>query len=223
MISIPIPKATSQCPHCDVVVNWTIRQLNYKQLGGDKTPVIELHLCPQCDGYVVYERIYVPSNFGDGHQEHIRLYPPLKSGSLPQRGLPENLKKLYEEARIVAAASPRAAACLLRLLLDDLTIEICAYKDIRGGDLNDRINKLIRHDLPVHIGQAMECVRLIGNGGAHTNEMTEKCTAETIELLFDFINHIVAECIARPAAAQKLYGEIPAHKRKEALISSDGA
>lgn len=129
----------------------------------------------------------------------------------PNRGLPKAAADLYQEAREVAAASPRSAAALLRVALEALLDDLHPS----GGKLVDRIDELHAGGLPTPQTQAMDVLRLIGNEAAHAGTVHDADNPETVRQLFHYLNYLAesSETVRRIAAS---YQALPKHKRAEA-------
>jgi hypothetical protein len=129
----------------------------------------------------------------------------------PHRKLPKAAVELYQEAREVAAASPRSAAALLRVALEALLEELHPS----GRRLIERIDELHAGGLPTPQTQAMDVLRLIGNEAAHAGTLHNADNPETVRELFHYLNYLAesSETVRRIATS---YQSIPEHKRAEA-------
>ena len=107
-------------------------------------------------------------------------FPGIKSGVLPNRDLPDDILRDFEEAREIANSSPRGAAALLRLCVQKL----CTHLAEKGKNINDDIASLVRKGLNPKIQQSLDIVRVIGNEAVHPGELDLKDDRETALLLF---------------------------------------
>jgi len=131
--------------------------------------------------------------------------------------MPEECKQDYEEARLVFTHSPRAAAGLLRLLVQRLVISLGQP----GENLNKDIKALVEKGLPVEVQQALDCCRVIGNNAVHPGEIDFDETPESALALFGMINFIVENQITQKNKIAALYGQLPAGAL-EAIKKRDG-
>lgn len=108
--------------------------------------------------------------------------------------MPQDVRRLYEEARAVADQSPRAAAALLRLAADKLTLAVGAS----GRDLWARLDWLTRNGLPPKAVQALHGVRKGGREAVHPGEIDLDERPELVSQMFRFMNFAVDHLISKP-------------------------
>ena len=139
------------------------------------------------------------------------VYPKLSSAPMPYPDMPENVKELYNEARLVCEVSSRSAATLLRVSLERLT----EYLGEKTGNLNQRISNLKSMGLSERIINSLDIVRIYGNDGAHSNEMNMdgKDSSEIVNKLFWLVNIIVEKVIIEPKVIDDIYLQLPESKR----------
>lgn len=126
--------------------------------------------------------------------------------------MPEDVLALYAEARSVVDLSPRSASALLRTGL-----EVLAHNHLEqaGVVLNDAIGNLVRAGkIDEELQQAMDFLRLTGNGAVHPKELQLDDQANNAEALFELLNLAVERLIRRPQKIRKLYEQIPESKRQ---------
>lgn len=149
--------------------------------------------CPHCEAYAHQEWYTV---FGRGTQgtqsfEEVafaqcsrcnetsvwvneRLVDPAASPApMANLDMPEDIKVDYQEARSIAARSPRGAAALLRLCIQKL----CVNLGQAGKDLNADIGALVKKGLLPEVQQMLDAVRVIGNNAVHPGEIDLKDTS----------------------------------------------
>lgn len=124
---------------------------------------------------------------------------------LPHSDLPEDCSFDYSEARDIASRSPRAAAALLRLTLQKLLIHLGES----GKNLNDDIANLVSKGLPAIVQRALDVCRVVGNNAVHPGEIDLDDTPEIAHSLFELMNFIVEDRIARPKQVDSLYAQLP--------------
>lgn len=117
----------------------------------------------------------------------------------------------YLEARVIVAQSPKAAAALIRLALQKLMFELGE----KGKSLNDDIASLVKKGLDEHIQQALDYCRVVGNNAVHPGEIVLDEEPEVAHTLFEMMNLIVEDRIARPARVKEAYSKLPEGARKK--------
>jgi len=115
--------------------------------------------------------------------------------------LPEALKPDFDEARGIVARSPRAAAALLRVLIQKLMPD----PGQKGENLNEDIRNLVAAGLPASVQQALDHCRVVGNNAVHPGEIDLNDTPEIAHQLFAMVNFIVDDRITRPREIAALY------------------
>jgi hypothetical protein len=188
----PIYRETKfTCPYCNVFAAQEWKSLFYNN-GHQVDPDMGYCICAHCNNwsYWFQKRMLVPST------------APV---DVAHPDLPEDCKADYDEARDIVAKSPRAAAALIRLLLQKL-MPILGEK---GKNINDDIAALVAKGLPLEVQQALDYCRVVGNNAVHPGEIDLNDTPETAHSLFGMLNFIVEDRISRPARVQALYGTLP--------------
>jgi len=141
------------------------------------------------------------------------VYPLINTASRapsPNPDLPDEVKVDYDEARTIAALSPRGAAALLRLAIQKL----CKHLGGRGKNLNDDIAALVRKGLDMRVQQALDVVRVIGNDAVHPGQINLNDNPERTHTLFFLVNEIANEMITKPKRLQELYDQLPERDRE---------
>lgn len=91
----------------------------------------------------------------------------------------------------------------------------------KGENINDDIKSLVQKGLPEEVQQAMDSLRVIGNNAVHPGEMDLKDDAETATALFNLLNFVVEEMIAKPNRRRGIFDKLPVSVR-EAIKKRDG-
>jgi hypothetical protein len=134
------------------------------------------------------------------------IYPRGGEAPPPHEEMPPQIRELYEEARGVLPASPRASVALLRVALEGL-LEEAGY---RQGRLADRLQKAYEDGkLSARTYKAAETLRYAGNAaqGEEDRKMAYR--------LFVFINDITEELIAKPRLDEEAMRKINERVREE--------
>lgn len=142
-----------------------------------------------------------------------RLFPREMDGllPLPNDNMPENCLATYQEAASVFSASPRAAAGLMRLCLQQL----CQELDVQGKNLDEQIATLVKADVPDFVQQYMGVCRCVGNSSVHPNvEIDVNEDPDVAKMLFSAMNIIVENLVSIPKRAREAYSALPANFRK---------
>ena len=114
--------------------------------------------------------------------------------------MPPEVKSEYEEAASISHLSPRAAAALLRLAIQKLSVELgCS-----GDNLNEDIGELVRQGLPERVQKALDIVRVIGNNAVHPGEI-DADDPDIAKELFTLCNVIVEYMITLPGKLDGFY------------------
>ncbi len=130
--------------------------------------------------------------------------------------LPEDCKTEYSEARDVFSRSPRAAAALLRLCIQNLM----PHLGESGSNINQDIKHLVAKGLPILVQKALDYCRVVGNNAVHPGEIEINDTPDIAAKLFQMINFIVDDRITRPKEIEALYTQLPQEAR-EAIEKRD--
>ena len=128
----------------------------------------------------------------------------------PNEDLPDDCKVDYEEARAIAARSPRGAAALLRLVVQKLM----KHLGESGTDINKDIASLVAKGVPREVQQAFDLCRVTGNEAVHPGTLDLNTTPERVLYLFKAVNYIVEDCITRPREFETEFNGLPADKLK---------
>lgn len=139
----------------------------------------------------------------------VLVVPKSCSAPMPHAEMPLTVLPDFQEARSIVSQSPRGAAALLRLCVQ----KICVALRLPGKDLNKDIGTLVELGLPIQVQQALDAVRVIGNESVHPGELDMKDDQAAAEHLFELVNMVVEDRIAKPKALAALYARLPQSKR----------
>ncbi|MFH1113418.1 MAG: DUF4145 domain-containing protein [Pseudomonadota bacterium] len=183
------------CPHCHALTvhNWF--NLRVEQFG--RLPTLDaakISFCTFCGKRAIWlEGKMVAPEYSE--------IPP------PNKDLNKEIKRDYLEARSIAKKSPRGAAALLRLCLDNLCLQLGAPEK---KELFGKIEYLITaNDLNMDIQQALHGVRVIGNEAVHPGVLDLNDNLDVVVTLFGLVNHIADVLITQPRKRQEFFDGMP--------------
>lgn len=200
------------CPRCQSNNQHTTYQLYHKAGESSKREVpFVKHVCTMCNmiSYDYCEETEKNSIYG-----FCRIIPQGAPVNIPQPNpdLPEICQSTYTEASLIFEHSPRSAAVLLRLCLQQL-LEHLGFK----GKIFDMIADATKQlHLPEHIQQFMDVTRHYGNEAAHESDLTLDVNEQgvTIVFMFEIINEITLHAITIPQKSKQTYNRLPESVRK---------
>lgn len=215
------------CPHCQTQAQQIWAESIWVQSegrgGSTAWNTLDRSECYVCENETIWRRSPYngpivsgglnPKETTETESEWTILWPPSTAGERAHEMLPERLDDVYEEARAVAAVSPRAAAALLRLLTEDLVQQIAVSK----VSLNDNIGALVRAGrLGPEEQQMADYLRITGNRAVHPGQVEDDGgeVCRRTHLMFAFINLLVERFIALPARTAAAYAQLPEGARR---------
>jgi hypothetical protein len=140
------------------------------------------------------------------------LVPATGGVVAPSRDLPEGIRETYDEARAVSVHSPRAAAALLRLAVEQLCVELNG----EGPTLNEHIGLLVGNGLYKQTADMFDAVRLVGNDAVHPiDKVGLGEDPNRVRMLFYLVNEIADEVITKPRQRTEATAWIPEEERKK--------
>lgn len=148
--------------------------------------------------------------------DSILTYPAVTAAPPPNNDLPENVRADYEEAAAIVARSPRAAAALIRLCIQNL----CIFLELPGKNLNNDIGALVVRGLDPDVQMALDALRVIGNSAVHPLELDLRDDHETAIALFEALNFIAEQMITNRKKVKALFDKLP-EGAKEAIKKRD--
>lgn len=164
--------------------------------------------------YAAVYNLYISRCFSCGEcavWRHDQLiFPSKKFGIAPNPDLPREIKADYEEAQSIVDLSPRGAAALLRLCIQNL----CVHLDQPGKHLDTDIAALVKAGLDVRVQQALDVVRVVGNNAVHPGQMDFKDDRDIATTLFGLVNLIAEKTISEPNHVNALFASLPEGARE---------
>ena len=137
------------------------------------------------------------------------VFPICSQIELPNENMPEDVKKIYIEARDVFDKSPRSSCALLRLGIQKLCDNL-----VEGDEnLNDKIGSLVRNGLSEKVQRALDIIRVIGNNAVHPGQISLEDNTEIAKALFKLMNIIVDQMITQVNEINDLYSILPSGVR----------
>lgn len=132
------------------------------------------------------------------HPRGSDLLPPLHTLS-PNRPVPANVLRLYEEAWPLRHRAPAAFIGQVRRLLE----YVCKDQDASGKNLFSQLQDLSTKGVfPGYFSQITDLLRKVGNMGAHAAQ--EELTIWDAELIDDFFRSIVEYVYIAPARIKRM-------------------
>ena len=188
----PVFKRTGfHCPQCGVFAHQTWGSLILSR-PSHVLPEIKASQCACC-----HKRAYWIS-------EEL-VHPTTSTAPLPNPDMPVDVRDEYDEARSILDKSPRGAAALLRVGVEN----ICKHIGVKGGSLNKQIKCLVDRGLSPDIQRALDSVRVIGNNAVHPGQMDLRDDRDTAEALFSLVNLIVEKMISDPKKISEVFEKLP--------------
>lgn len=226
------------CPHCNAKtshrVEWLVSPLTLEQKYGYENSIsnfrqlwqrlkydgldisirndehgVTLNYCDVCQNVIVN----MCRRLEDDTYAVMRVLPRELTGQLPlpNEDMPDICKATYQEAVSVFDASPRAAAGLMRLCLQQLCQELA----VQGKTLDEQIATLVKAGVPKFIQEYMDVCRCVGNSSVHPNvEIDVNEDPDVAKGLFTAMNIIVENLISIPKRASEAYAALPANFRR---------
>lgn len=189
------------CPHCWAFAHHKLYNLWYRMAGFNRLD-LDISICAKCEEYCIWNI---------EKKEMIR--PNISNAPLPHEDMPDDVKEIYEEARQVSVFSARAAAALLRVGLEKITVYLWETE----WNLNTRIWNLKKRWLPDNIIKSLDIVRITANewwSHAWEIDLTWADNQDIVNKLFFLVNFIVEKTISEPKEIQQMYGILPEDKIK---------
>lgn len=195
------------CDHCGNITFQTIMATEVSSAGGN-VATYTLTKCSICNGMTLREH---PGNWNapikpgekplSSDIPFRQLWPPTASFSSE---VPERIRTIYEEARLVRKQSPSSFVVQLRRAYEALARD----KKAEGRTLNAQVKSLIdQGQLPPVFAEMIHVSRMIGNLGAHDAE--KDVTPLDAEVSDQFLKAIVEYLYVAPALLARVKSTAP--------------
>lgn len=193
------------CPHCgNRVPQQLVYQTHFCSYGFDREGNKTDYDCPAA---------YFVAECGTCHE--ILVY--LAEGYLPEEdkfsdagliwpdpgfldpGVPELIREIYKEAKVIKNLAPNAFAVQIRRALEAL----CDDRGAKKGNLFDRLNELAKNqEIPPVLSEMSDVIRLIGNIGAHASQQNVK--PGHVRVIDEFFKAIIEYVYVAPRKIKQL-------------------
>lgn len=138
------------------------------------------------------------------------VYPNASLAPLPSPDMPEDVAKIYTEARTVSALSSTASTALLRLAVEKLLPQVGAKK----AKIDVMIGELVSKGLSKEVEKALDSLRVIGNEAVHPGTIDLQDNNDVSIALFKLLNVVVDRMITQPNEINEIYSLLPENKLK---------
>lgn len=190
----PSPRAkTLVCPYCGTRVGVSWWPTNPLPFIKTMAPPLEWATCLGCAGLFI-------------SLDQTLIYPSGLLGPVPSADMPELVRTEYNEARKVGAASPRAAAALLRLAIQKLVDELQPGKE----NLDLKIGLLVQDGrIRQRLADMLDVVRVTGNYAVHPGLIDLNDEPERVITLFKLVNAIMEQTITLDQIGDEAHASLP--------------
>ena len=185
------------CPHCGSYSDqhWTPLHVSSSH-GSTMITHYTVGRCNHCKDVTIWNYEY-------------QIYPSTGNAPMPNPDMPKEMKQDYNEARDIVERSPRSACMLLRLCVE----KICDEKIPEGGDMNEKIGKMVGKGLDDRIKKALDSVRVIGGEAVHALQMDLKDDREIATKLFKIVNFISQWAHTSEKEIDRIFDILPDSKK----------
>ncbi|NWC00844.1 DUF4145 domain-containing protein [Pseudomonas gingeri] len=197
------------CVYCGVLSQMHWSELCVPAHGGIMSVSWAICTCQHCRSDTIWKVSKEDS------KDVFMAYPNQVNAPATHQDLPEVCRADFDEARLICGVSPRGAAALLRLCLEKLLGHLGCI-----GDINKKIGALVQSGLDPHIQQALDVVRVTGNNAVHPLDMSHEDLVSNVPVMFEMINLIVDERIARQRKVAERFANLP-EKARQAIEKRD--
>ena len=207
------------CPHCGVYAHqrWSNpgTQVHFKDgmtaLGNFGMCLSMCHSCEEAALWVVESKSAL-------HVTGKLVYPVIQDAPPPNPDMSADVQECYKEAAAIKRESPRAAAALLRLALE----QMCVDAGAKGKTLQLKIDSLVEAGLPRRLIESMDTVRVLGNDAVHPGTIKKDEEEGTVASLFLLVNFIADKLITEKREIDAINAAVPDSKKRKNLPPKEG-
>jgi len=192
-----------KCPHCLVSFHQQFNNVVLRQDEDYAWSAIHT-LCPACKKLIIF---LVKNYPGSGSPAGtFMVYPKGVSRAPLPKDVPDQYAQDYKEACLVLADSPKASTALSRRCLQALLRTI---PKVKPSDLSNEIDEILNSkQLPSHLADAIDAIRVLGNFAAHPIKSTNTGAIVEVEegeseWLLDVLEGLFDFYFVQPAILQK--------------------
>ena len=191
-----------KCPHCLVSFHENFTNVNLRP---DKNYVwsVSHTLCPARKQLVINLTRTHPSGMEAGS---FMVHPRGTSRTRLPEDVPDQYAQDYKEACLVLSDSPKASAALSRRCLQSI---LRAVAKVKTSDLSKEIDEILNSkQLPSHLSDAIDAIRVLGNFAAHPMKSTNTGAIVEVEegeseWLLDVLEGLFDFYFVQPAILQR--------------------
>jgi len=144
-------------------------------------------MCAGCNS-VTFQYSYMEEVQDGYYDENIAFFPTLEVRSKYFRNLNTKLSSLYSE---VFACFQKGSLLLCTIGLRALIEGVCRDKGLTEGNLEDKVNGLVRFLPSLNIIETLHALRFAGNDAAHELEaLSREDAGLAIEIVEDLLNYL---------------------------------
>ncbi|MGF6098905.1 DUF4145 domain-containing protein [Pseudomonas sp. 18175] len=198
--------ATFSCPYCQALSHMKWAPLTLR----DRGTVAYTSVCT-CTEICLWVPEGEEGEF-TGFVEGFLVYPADSVAPMAESDMPDDVKLVFEEARQVFKVSPRAAAALLRLCVEQLCLILLKREK---GDIHKMIGELVELGFPSRALKAFDTIRIFGNESVHPGTLHLNDTPDIAIILFKLLNLAVRHCISDDKELEEIRLLTPESKRRD--------
>lgn len=196
-----LDKAAFNCPQCGAFANQSTHHVKLEKSEENKGTIrhkgLRVTRCDSCSSCSYWYKREL-------------IYPRTSRAPLPAEDMPEEAKRVFNEARDIVNASPSGAAALLRLAIEIILNELDAEGDTIYNQIGDLVEK---GRIDEDIQKAYDTVRVIGNESVHPGTIDLNEDDEAASTLFFLVNEIVHSTITRDKRIEQMWDKVPENKK----------